>query len=358
MGLGAVGPDAVTLADAREMASDARRILVRGEDPLAARQAARDEAKAAAGRAVSFGAFADDFVATHQDGWKNPKHRAQWASTLSDRYIADLRKKAVADITTDDVLSAIKPLWGDKRETASRIRQRIERVIDAAVVAGKRPHGLNPAAWKGHLALLLPKHGKRSKGHHAAMPWAEVPDFMAALSDREGVAARAVEFTILTAARSGEVRGAVWGEVDLEARIWTIPAEKMKADRPHRVPLSAPAVSAVKTMLPLRPRRPEDVPGALVFPGLRKRPMSDMTLGAVLKRMKVEGATVHGFRSSFRDWAGEATDAPFEVAEMALAQAVGDATVQAYLRADLFERRRKLMDGWARFLGREAPTAD
>lgn len=198
--------------------------------------------------------------------------------------------------------------------------------------------------------MLLPKQGRREKGHHAALPWAAMPAFMAALAQREGIAARALEFLVLTAARSGEARGVRWSEIDLERAIWTVPAQRMKGGREHRVPLSAAAIAALETMMPLRPRKTEDVPGALVFPGLRRAPMSDMTLGAVMKRMKVEGATPHGMRSAFRDWATEDAAAPFEVAEMALAHVVGDETVRAYLRADLFDQRRELMDRWAAFL--------
>lgn len=350
MGLGPAGAGGVSLADARELAAEARRLLARGTDPLEAKRAAKADAKAARNGEVSFGAFADEFIALHEGGWKNPKHRAQWKSTLSDTYCADLRKRPVGEVSTEDVLGAVKPLWIDRRETANRLRQRIEKVLDAAVVDGKRPQGLNPARWKGHLALLLPKQVRRERGHHAALPWAAMPAFMAALAQREGIAARALEFLVLTAARSGEARGARWSEIDLDRAIWTVPADRMKAGREHRVPLSPAALAALGTMLPLRPRKPEDMPGALVFPGLRRAPMSDMTLGAVIRRMSVEGATPHGMRSAFRDWATEHAAAPFEVAEMALAHVVGDETVRAYLRADLFDQRRELMDRWAAFL--------
>ena len=369
MGLG--GYPAVGLAQAREAATEARRLLAQGGDPLAAKRAVKAEAKSADDRRVTFGAFAQQYIEAHEGEWKNEKHKAQWRSTIlgpqieveagkakrksGPDYCASLRKKPVSEIDTDDVLEVIRPYWGGKRETANRIRQRIETILDAAVVDKKRPSGLNPARWKGHLALLLPKQG-RSRGHYAAMPWQSVPSFMAALADREGVAARAVELLILCASRSGEVRGMTWGEVDLDRQVWTIPGARMKAGREHRVPLSDRAISAVETMLPLRPRRAEDQPGALVFPGLRKAPLSDMTLGAVLKRMKVEGATIHGFRSAFRDWASEATSTPFEVVELALAHAVGDQTVQAYFRADLFEKRRALLDQWATYLS--GGTAD
>lgn len=369
MGLG--GYPAVGLADARETAAEARRLLAQGQDPLAAKKAAKAEAKAADDLRVTFGEFARDYIETHEADWKNAKHIAQWRSTLlgpqaeakdgSKRkpgpdYCADLRKMPISEIDTDDVLATIRPYWNTKRETASRIRQRIEVVLDAAVVAKKRAPGLNPARWKGHIALMLPKHGKRSKGHFAAMPWEDVPEFMAALAEREGIAARAVEFLILTCVRSNEVRFAQWGDFDFDRKLWTIPAERMKADRDHRVPLSDAAIAAVQTMLPLRPRRPEDQASALVFPGLRRSALSDMTLSAVLKRMKIEGATIHGFRSSFRDWGSEATTTPDAILEMCLAHKVGDATVQAYVRSDLFEKRRIVIAQWADFL--TAPPDD
>ena len=348
MGLGPAGPGGVSLADAREAAAKARALLAAGIDPLVARKEERTAARVAEARATTFGAYADDFVALHEGEFRNPKHVAQWKMTMGDTYCRDLRKLAVEEIATDDVLAVLKPIWNEKRETANRIRQRIERILDAAKVEGKRS-GENPARWKGHLAMLLPAHGKASKGHFRAMPWRAVPNFMAALGEREGIAARALELVVLTAARSGEVRGMTWAEVDLDRAIWTVPASRMKAGREHRVPLSPAAVAVIEAMKPLRPRRAEAVAGALVFPGLRRAPLSDMTLGAVLKRMEAP-STVHGFRSAFRDWAAEATQAPAEVAEMALAHAVGSATVQAYLRSDLFDRRRDLMDRWAAFV--------
>lgn len=364
MGLGAY--PTIGLADARETAITARRLLAQGGDPLEAKKAAKAEAKAADDARVTFGHFAREYIDAHEGEWKNAKHKAQWRSTLlgpqseagpgkrkqkpGPDYCVTLRKKPLSEIDTDDVLEVIRPYWNTKRETASRIRQRIEVLLDAAVVDKKRPPGLNPARWKGHIALLLPKHGKRSKGHFAAMAWQDVPAFMAALSLREGIAARAVEFLILTCVRSNEARFAQWGDFDFDRKLWTIPAERMKADRDHRVPLSDAAIAAVQTMLPLRPRRPEEQDSTLVFPGLRRSPLSDMTLSAVLKRMKIENATIHGFRSSFRDWGSEATMTPDAVLEMCLAHKVGDATVQAYARSDLFEKRRIVMDQWAAFL--------
>lgn len=364
MGLG--GYPAISLADARAIATDARRLLAQGGDPLEAKRVARAEAKAQAEAKLTFGAYAEAYVDAHSEGWRNEKHRDQWRMTLlgpqeaagggktnrkpAPDYCRVLRKIPVAEVSTEDVLAVLRPIWGEKRETANRIRQRVEVILNAAVVEGKRPPGMNPAAWRGHLALLLPAHKRGvSKGHFASLPWQEMPAFFAALGEREGVAARALEALILTAARSGEVRGMTWGEVDLDRAIWSVPGARMKMGKPHRVPLSERASAAIESMLPLRPRRPEDQPDALVFPGLRRAPLSDMTLGAVLKRMEVP-VTVHGFRASFRTWGSEATSFPFEVLESALAHAPASAVVAAYQRGDHWERRVELMRAWEGFL--------
>ncbi len=316
MGLGSAASGGVSLADARDAAAEARRLVAQGIDPISAKKAAVAEAKAAEAAKINFGSYVDEFVRLHEKDWANDKHRAQWRATTSERYIKKLRARPLSEITTEDVLDAIKPFWTDRRETGNRIRQRIEAVLDAAKIEGKRS-GENPARWTGHLSLILPAHGKRSKGHHAAMPWQAVPAFVAALRERDGVAARALEFTVLTAARSGEVRGATWEEFDLDNGLWTVPAGRMKAKVMHRVPLSDRAVELVEELRPLRPRNEPEK--ALVFPGQAGRPMSDMTLAAVLKRMKIEGATVHGFRSAFRTWGGEVGTASHEVLEAALA---------------------------------------
>lgn len=371
MGLG--GYPAISLAAARAIATEARRLLAQGGDPLEAKRAARADAKAQVAAALTFGEYAKAYVAAHEDGWRNEKHRDQWRMTLlgpqvqavtgkaasrkpAPDYCRELRKVPVAEVRTEDVLAVLRPIWGEKRETANRIRQRVEVVLNAAVVEGKRPPGMNPAAWRGHLALLLPAHKRGvSKGHFTSLPWQEMPAFFAALGEREGVAARALEALILTAARSGEVRGMTWGEVDLDRAIWLVPGERMKMGKPHRVPLCERAVAAIKSMLPLRPRRPEDQAAALVFPGLRRAPLSDMTLAAVLKRMEVP-VTVHGFRASFRTWGSEATASQFEVLESALAHAPASAVVAAYQRGDHFDRRVELMRAWEAFL--TAPPAD
>jgi len=244
------------------------------------------------------------------------------------------------------VLGVLAPIWQTKQETASRVRGRIERVLDAAKAKGLRS-GENPARWRGHLDHLLSKRRKLARGHHPAMPYPDVPAFMAALGERDAVAALALRFTILTAARSGEVLGARWSEIDRTTKTWVVPAERMKAGREHRVPLTDRACEILDALQAVRS-------GDYVFPGQPQgRPLSSMAMEMLLRRMKVESATVHGFRSSFRDWAGEATAFPREIAESALAHTVGDATERAYRRGDALEKRRLLMDAWARFVGAE-----
>lgn len=331
MGLGSARD--VSLSRARELAASARQKVRDGIDPIATR-------KMGLLSVPTFGEMADEFIAAMEPQFRNAKHVAQWRMTLKE-YAKPLRSKRVDQITTEDVLSVLKPIWSTKAETASRLRGRIERVLNAAKAKGHRS-GENPAAWRGHLANLLPKRHKLTRGHHAAMPYSDVRAFVAKLRDREGVAARALEFTILTAARSGEVRGAVWKEFDIEAGVWTIPAHRMKAGRVHRVPLSPRALAVLELMAPLG----IDSNG-YVFPGnKRDRPLSVMALDMVLRRMEVD-VTVHGFRSSFRDWVGECTEFPRELAETALAHTVGDATERAYRRSDALDRRRALMLSWA-----------
>jgi integrase len=331
MGLGALRD--VPLAKARERAAEVRQKLADGLDPIAA----RDNKP----KLMTFGEAADALIESMSSSWRNEKHRAQWKMTLT-AYCEPLRCKPVTDIGTEDVLKVLQPLWTTKPETASRLRERMERVFDFARARGQG-NGENPARWRGHLDAVLPKRAKLTRGHHKAMPFDEVPAFMTALGDRDGIAARALEFAILTAARSGEVMGARWDEFDLEARVWMVPATRMKAGRVHRVPLSARAVEILREM---QQKRFSD----LVFPGTKPgRPLSVMALEMVLRRMKVD-VTVHGFRSAFRDWAGERTHFPREVAEAALAHLVGDAVERAYRRGDALEKRRELMDAWANFL--------
>jgi integrase len=328
----------VTLAQARELAAENRALLARGTSPKDAR---KPQVSAA------FGECADGLIEAMRPSWRNAKHAAQWEMTLRE-YAAPLRHLPVQEITTTEVLSVLKPLWQTRPETASRVRGRIERVLDAAKAQGLRT-GENPARWRGHLDQLLPKRQRLTRGHHAAMPYNEVPAFLCLLRMRTGTAARALEFAILTAARSGEVLGARIEEFDLTQRLWTVPAARMKAGREHRVPLSHRAVEILKAL-----REVTDEPFA--FPGAKVgMPQSVMALEMVLRRMKVENVTVHGFRSSFRDWAAECTSFPNEVCEAALAHVIENKAEAAYRRGDLFEKRRKLLDAWAAYCA--PPTA-
>ena len=286
----------------------------------------------------------------HRAGWANAKHAAQWESsiaTYADPVLADM---PVDQITTGDVLSMLTPIWQDKTETASRVRGRIEAVLYYAKALGWST-GQNPAVWKDNLAPLLPaKGGIAAPEHHAALPWREAPAFMAELRQRDGMAAQALAFLILTAARTGEVLGATWAEINLDpawagAATWTIPAHRMKSGKEHRVPLSAPALGILRRMQPDAPR-PDDI----VFPNAHGKPLSDMALTMTLRRMKHAEITVHGFRSSFRDWVAEATEHSDQVAEMALAHAVGNQVEAAYRRGDLFAKRVALMTDWAQFV--------
>lgn len=331
MGLGGVG--AVDLKVARAKAERARRDRDAGLDPIEASK--RDDS------IPTFGSFADELIADLTPGWRNPKSGNQWTNTLKD-YASDLRAKRVNEVTTEDVLDVLKPIWSTKSETAAKVRGRIERILDAAKAKGYRS-GENPARWRGHLDHLLPKRQRLSRGHHPAMQSAAIRDFLTQLRTRDAVAAWALEFTILTAARSGEVLGALWSEIDIEAKVWTIPGNRMKAGREHRVPLSE---QALKILARARVIGRSDY----VFPGARKgRPLSGMAMAMLLRRMKLGGFTVHGFRSTFRDWAGEHTAFPRELAEAALAHTIGDETERAYRRGDALERRRKLMEAWATF---------
>lgn len=331
MGLG--NADRVTLAAAREKATAARRKIGQGINPIHERK--RDDG------IPTFGEMADDVRETLAAGFRNEKHKAQWKSTL-ETYAAPLRAKPVDLIATDDVLAVLKPIWTTKAETASRVRGRIEKILDAAKAKGFR-HGENPARWRGHLDHLLARPLKLARGHHAAMPYEDVAAFTGKLRQREALAARALEFCILTAARSGEVLGLRWSEIDLDKALWTVPAERMKAGRIHRVPLCDRAVVIVRQLA-------ETATGDFVFAGQRPdKPLSGMAMEMMLRRMKVQDATVHGFRSSFRDWAGNVSDFPRELAETALAHVIGDKSEQAYRRGDALEKRRKLMDAWAAY---------
>jgi integrase len=325
-GLGSCG---ATLAEAREKAAGYRSMLA----PLDARKAARE---AEAGRRT-FGECTAELIASKRREWRSEIHAAQWRSTL-DAYCGPILDKPVDAIDTQAVLGVLQPIWGRIPETASRVRGRIEAVLDYGKANGLRS-GENPAAWRGHLALILPKRQKLSRGHHAAMNYAEVPAFIAGLRERETIHALALEFLILTAGRVGEVLGARWSEIDIALQIWVIPASRMKAELGHRIPLCTRAVAIVKRMAELRS-------GDFVFPGQRRgRPLSNPSLARLCRA----GVTVHGFRSAFRDWAGEETSFPREIAEQALAHATGGAVEQAYRRGDALEKRRALMEAWANY---------
>jgi integrase len=353
------GLSVLTLAEARDAAQQARRDLARGLDPIDARKAAAEQAQFAAAAAAlaplrMFGAFAESLLGDLASGFRNDKHIAQWRMSLSlerseagewkdTGYCLTLRHKPLDTISTNDVLAVLRPIWQTLPETASRVRGRIERVLDAAKARGLR-EGENPARWRGHLDAILPKRQKLTRGHHAAMPFGDVPALVLKLRQSEGMGAKALEFLILCASRSGEVLGARWPEIDMASKVWTVPAERMKAGREHRVPLTA---RALEILQPLYEGRTSE----LVFPGIRKdAPMSSMTLAKALKTAGAGGFTVHGFRSSFRDWAGEATEFPDSLAEHALAHVVGDATVRAYRRGDALDRRRTMMEAWADLL--------
>lgn len=347
MGLG-VEAD-VTLAEARDRARNARRLLDEGHDPIEARKLAGQ----AAGHGITFREVAALYVAAHQDTWRNAKHRAQWTSTLDSYVHPVLGSLPVGKVAVGDVLRVIEPVWKAKPETASRVRGRIEAVLDYAAARSWRT-GENPARWRGHLANLLPQRSKvAAVRHHAALPWAECPAFMRTLAEQKGTAALALRFTVLTAARTSEVTGATWGELDLAAKVWTVPGARMKAGREHRVPLSPAALDVLRTLLTLRTNNAK--PANPVFPGGKPGAgLSNMAMVAVLRRMKRADLTVHGFRSSFRDWCAEATAHPREVAETALAHTLRDKVEEAYRRSNLFDRRAKLMGEWAAFLARPA----
>jgi len=349
MGLGAL--HTVSLAQAREKAKACRASLLDGVDPLEARNAVKLEAALDRAKTVTFDHCAKQYIAAHRGSWKNAKHAAQWESTIATYASPTIGELPVASIDTALVIQVLQPIWLEKTETATRLRSRIENILDWATVSKFRA-GENPARWRGHLDNLLADPNKVAKvTHHAALPWQEIGGFMADLRQRDGAAARAVEFAILTAARSGEVRGARWSEIDLDAAIWTVPAERMKAGREHRVPLSTAALALLKVI--------PDV-GEHVFPGRRgDMPLSDMSLTAVLRRMGRDDITVHGFRSTFRDWCAESVGNSFprEVCEHALAHSLPDKVEAAYRRGDLIEKRKVLMQVWADYCAKPAVSA-
>ena len=351
MGLGSY--PSVTLAEARERARDARTKLSMGIDPIEHVRALRSKLLAEQSTAITFDEAAKKYVEAHEHGWKNAKHAQQWRNTIETYASPVMGKMLIRDIGMPQVLQVLEPIWRDKTETASRLRGRMDVVFDWAIAHGYRTQ-LSPARWNGLLDKVLPAPGKVAKvGHHRALPYADLPDFMLALRAHEGVGSAALQFLILTACRSGEVRGARWSEFDMDARVWTIPAERMKAGKEHRVPLSLAAIAIVEHQ---RLNRFSD----LVFPSPNRSKgewresamLSDMTLSAVLRRMEV-AAVPHGFRSTFRDWCAEQTDYPNEVAEMALAHTVSNKVEAAYRRGDLLQKRYRLMDDWAKYVMRQ-----
>ncbi len=351
-GLGAArGAEAVPLGEARTRRDTIWTMHRGGIDPLADKAATKARAAAEAqdqrARAVTFQAAAEAYILANEAGWSNIKHKAQWRATLTAYAYPLLGALPVAEVGTPHVLAALEAIWRTKPETATRVRSRIELVLDYARVREWRT-GENPARWRGHLAQLLPKRSKvAAVKHHAALPWGEVPAFMATLAALDGMGAQALRFAILAAARTGEVIGATWAEIDLAEKTWTIPAARMKAKREHRVPLAPTALAILADVAKLRA---SDDPALPLFSGQGgKRGLSNMSLLAVLRRMKRGDVTTHGFRSAFRDWASERTTYGPEVAEMALAHAVGDRVEAAYRRGDLFAKRRGLMDDWSTF---------
>ncbi|MFM0471298.1 tyrosine-type recombinase/integrase [Paraburkholderia strydomiana] len=333
----------VSLESAREKADGMRRALGNGDDPLAMRQSER--AKIAA--KMTFTECSDAYIEAHRHGWKNEKHADQWTNTLATYAAPFIGKKDISLVDTHDITQVLEPIWTTKNETASRVRGRLEKVLAWATTRGLRS-GENPARWKGHLDTLLAKPSAVQKEeHHAALPYGEIGAFMDDLRGMHGVAARALEFCILNASRTAEIIGAQWSEIDLDAKLWTVPAERMKMKKEHRVPLSKRAVSILKEMQAARH-------GDFVFPGMREATgLSNMSLLAVLKRMERQNLTVHGFRSTFRDWAAEYTNFPRELAEKALAHAVRSEVEAAYQRGDLLAKRGKMMEAWAAYCSKK-----
>jgi integrase len=351
MGLGSL--NAVSLAIAREKARECRLLLSEGQDPIIERDASRTASVLTAARFKTFDQCAAAYIGAHRASWKNAKHAAQWKTSLATYASPVFGALPVSDVDTDLVVRALRPIWNTKTETATRLRGRIESILDWAAVSKYR-QGDNPARWRGHLENLLANPNKIAPvTNFPALPWREMGGFMAQLVERDGVAARAVQFAILTACRSGEVRGATWPEIDLHAKLWTIPATRMKAGKEHRIPLSDAAVAVLQKV----PRQ-----SAFVFSGRsHNTALSDMSLTAVLRRMGRDHITVHGFRSAFRDWCAEAEGNSFsrEVCEHALAHSLPDKVEAAYRRGDLLEKRILLMQAWAQYcMGKDHQSGD
>lgn len=349
MGLGPV--HAVGLADARAKAAVARSLKWSGVDPLKKKRDDRAAVRAQTQKSMSFKEAAEAYCAAHKAGWKNRKHADQWSNTLTTYAYPAFGDLPVQKINTGHVMQAVEPIWRDKTETASRVRGRIEAVLDWAKAHGHRD-GENPARWRGHLENLLPERTKvRKVKHFSALPYTEVGAFMAGLRQQQGLAARALELLILTATRTGETIGARWTEFDLDQALWMLPAERTKTGKDHRIPLSDAAIALLRELQELK------LSNQFVFPGERSgKPLSNMAMLKVLERMKRDDITVHGFRSTFRDWCAESGYSR-ELAEMALAHVVDNKVEAAYFRSDLFMNRKALMTDWARYCGQQAvPT--
>ena len=348
MGLGSL--KAVGLAAARLKAAECRGLLADGIDPIAARDAEHAQRALETARGMTFDDCADAYIKAHSTAWRNQKHAAQWTATIRTYVSPVFGSLPVRAVDVALVMKVLEPIWTTKPETAGRIRGRIESVLNWAKARGYRT-GENPAQWKGHLDNLLPARGKIAKvKHHAALPYDQASQFIDALRRQEGIAPLAFEFAILTAARTGEIIGARWDEIDLAQKVWTVPASRMKGGREHRVPLSAEALAVLSR---LSKGDPED----FVFTGHKKSPLSNMALLMLLRRMGRDKLTAHGFRSTFRDWAAERTNFPREVAEAALAHVVGDKVEAAYRRGDFFEKRRRLMEAWGEFATKAQDTS-
>lgn len=343
MGLG--GVQGLSLADAREKMREIKSQIASGIDPIADKEAKKAAATQAKIEGQTFGSFADHWLETyHAPSLTNAKSADQWRMTLKV-YAASIREKPIGSIDTDDILKVLQPIWLEKVETARRLRGRLEKILDAATTAGARGNTANPARLKGHLEFILPKTKKLTRGHHAAMDYNDLPAFMVELGKREASSARALAFIILTACRAGEALGARWKEVDLEKALWKVPAHRMKAKKEHTVPLSKAALAILRDLAPLAGGDQE----AFLFPGQTNRPLTLTSIDKVRARMGVADVTTHGFRSSFRDWAGNETNAAREVAEACLAHAVGNAVEQSYRRGDAIEKRRDLLEQWANY---------
>ncbi len=336
----------INLAKARELAETCRRLVAAGVDPIEQRNEEREAERAAAAKAITFEECAKAYIEAHEPAWRNEKHRGQWRTTLGQYVYPKIGTLPIAAIDTAGVLNVLTPIWTAKPETASRVRGRIELVLNWARAQGYRD-GANPALWRGHLQHTLPARRKLQPiTHHAALPFDQISDLMAALCAQTSIGARALEFLILTATRTGETVGARWDEIDIDNVMWTIPGTRMKGGREHRVPLSPRAVAILKDLAEIRQNE-------FVFPGMKQgRSLTETTLRIALKRLGYNSTTVHGLRSTFRDWAGERTSFPREIAEAALAHVTGNAVERAYRRGDAFEKRRVLMQQWGTFCER------